>query len=131
MELKHGAVEKQYKDAAEDVEKWRHKATGFEARLKNALKEKEAAEKELGDMKEAKEVVEKERDAQKDEVGRLQRAWDETNLAVEDGRQALAVYFDNGFNCATEQVLFFNPEAKVYELDSFKVIVDGKLVDEE
>jgi len=28
-------------------------------------------------------------------------------------------------------VLFFNPEAKVDELDSFKVIVDGKLVDEE
>lgn len=131
MELKHGAVEKQFKDAAEDVEKWKHKVVGFVGRLKDALKEKKAAEKELGDMKEAKEAAEKERDTQREEVDRLQKALEEANSAVEDGRQALAVYFEDGFKRATEQVLLFNPGAKVDELDSFKVIVDGKLVDEE
>jgi len=124
MELKHGAVEKKYKDDAEDVDKWKHKATGFEGRLKDALKEKKAAEKEINDLKEEKEVVEKERDAQKDEVGRLQKALEEANSAAEDGRRALAIYFENGFKRATEQVLFFNPEEKVDEHDSFKVIVD-------
>jgi len=51
--------------------------------------------------------------------------------AIDEGRQTLAVYFDSGFKRATSQVLHFNPDAKVDELDSFKIIVDGKLVDEE
>jgi hypothetical protein len=42
----------------------------------------------------------------------------------------LAVYFENGFRRAKEQVLLFNPEAKVDELDPFKVVVEGKLVDD-
>jgi len=49
---------------------------------------------------------------------------EEANSAVEDGRRALAIYFENGFKRATKQVLFFNPEEKVDEHDSFKVIVD-------
>jgi len=28
MELKHGILEKKHKEAAEDVEKWKHKAIG-------------------------------------------------------------------------------------------------------
>lgn len=40
----------------------------------------------------------------------------------------LAVYFDNGFKRAIEQVLLFNPEAKMDELDPF---VGGKIVDDE
>jgi hypothetical protein len=131
MDLKHGAVEKQYKDVAEDVVKWNHKAVGFEGWLKDALKENRSAEKELGDMKEAKEAAKKERDLQKGEVERLQRALDEANSAVEEGRQDLAVYFEDGFKRAAEQMLLFNPEAKLDELYSFKVIVNGKFVDEE
>jgi len=80
-------------------------------------------------MKEAKETVEKESQAQKDEVTRLQRALDEANSAVEDGRRALGVYFDKGFQRAREQVIFFNPQAKVDELDSSKVILHGNFVD--
>lgn len=71
MELKHGVVEKQHKEAAEEVEKWKHKATGLEGRLKDALKEKKTAERELDDLKEMKEIEEKERDEEKDEVERL------------------------------------------------------------
>jgi len=54
MELKHGVVEAQCKEATEDVEKWKHKATSMEARLKEALKDKKVAEKESGEMKEEK-----------------------------------------------------------------------------
>ena len=63
--------------------------------------------------------------------GRTSESFEEANSLVEVGRRALAVYFNNGFKRATVQVLFFNPEAKVDEVDPFKVIVDGKLVDEE
>lgn len=51
--------------------------------------------------------------------------------SVEDGKGALALYFDNGFERARAQVLHFNPDANVSELDPFKILVDGKLVDEE
>ena len=61
MEKKHGALEAKYKDAAENVEKWKYKVTGMDARLKEALKDKKAAENEVEEMKEAKEVVEAER----------------------------------------------------------------------
>lgn len=47
MELKHDIIEKKCKDAAENVEKWKHKCTDFEGRLKDALKEKKVAEKSL------------------------------------------------------------------------------------
>jgi hypothetical protein len=43
----------------------------------------------------------------------------------------LAIYFEKGYEHAKEQVLLFNPDAKVEELDPFKVIVDGELVDYE
>jgi hypothetical protein len=75
-------------------------------------------------MKQGKEAAEKERDDNK-------AALDQSNLAVDEGRRALAVYFENGFRRAKEQVLLFNPEAKVDELDPFKVVVEGKLVDDE
>jgi septal ring factor EnvC (AmiA/AmiB activator) len=124
MEVKHDLVEKKYKDASEDVEKWKHKSTGLEGHLADALKEKKAAEKALEEMKQAKEVVEKERD----EKG---VALEKSNLGVDEGRRAIAVYFENDFRRATEQVLLFNPEAKMDEPDPFKVIVEGKLVDDE
>jgi hypothetical protein len=43
LEMKHDSVEKKYKDAAEDVEKWKHKSTGLDRRLKEALKDKKTA----------------------------------------------------------------------------------------
>jgi len=45
MERKHLDLEKKYKDAAGDVEKWRHKATGLVIRLTEALSSKDLAEK--------------------------------------------------------------------------------------
>lgn len=68
MEKKHGALEAKYKDAHEDVEKWKHKATGLESRLKEALEDKKTAEKTTKDMKDEKEVVELERDSWKKKV---------------------------------------------------------------
>jgi septal ring factor EnvC (AmiA/AmiB activator) len=117
-------MEKKCQDAAEDVEKWKHKSTGLDGRLKDALKEKKAVEKALEEMKQAKEAAEKERDENK-------VALEKSNLAVEEGRRVLAVYFENGFKHATEQVLLFNPEEKMEGLNPFKVIVGDKLVDDE
>jgi hypothetical protein len=57
MELKHSQVEKTCKDAVEDVEKWKHKATSLDGRLSDALKEKKAVEKALEEMKQAKEAA--------------------------------------------------------------------------
>jgi hypothetical protein len=124
MEVKHELVERKYKDASEDVEKWKHKAIGLKGRLSDALEEKKVAEKALEEMKKAKEAAEGERD-EKD------AALKKSELGVDEGRRALAVYFENGFKRAKEQVLLFNPEAKMEELDPFKIIVDGELVDDE
>jgi hypothetical protein len=124
LELKYGTLEKKNIDAAEDVEKWKHKATGLEGRLSEALRDKKAAEGALEEMKKAKEAAELERD-EKDQ------ALKKSELAVDEGRRSLAIYFENGFKRATEQVLLFNPDAKVEELDPFKIIVDGKLEDDE
>ncbi|AES70287.1 hypothetical protein MTR_3g050960 [Medicago truncatula] len=48
-----------------------------------------------------------------------------TKTSVEDGKGALALYFDNGFERALVQVLHFHPDAKVDELDPFNVLIDG------
>jgi septal ring factor EnvC (AmiA/AmiB activator) len=109
MEMKHELVENKYKDPSEDVEKWMHKSTGLEGCLADALKEKKAAEEALEEMKQAKEAAEKERDEK-------EAALEKSSLAVDEGRRALAVYFENGFRRATEQVLLFNPEAKMESL---------------
>lgn len=61
MEKKHGALEAKYKDASEDVEKWKHKATSMESRLKEALEEKKTAEKATNDIKDEKKAMELER----------------------------------------------------------------------
>jgi len=86
MEKKHGALEAKYKDAAENVEKWKHKVTGMQARLKNALNDKKAAKNEVGEMKEAKEVVELETDSFKKKVGELEGELVAANIVVEEGR---------------------------------------------
>jgi len=131
MELKHETLEKQYKDASKDAEKWKHNVDELQGCLKDALKEKKSAEKDLNDTMEKIEAAEKERDEHKAEVARLQRDLAEAVESVEAGKRDLALYFDMGFKLATEQVLLFNPEANMDEIDPFKVIVDGKLVDEE
>jgi septal ring factor EnvC (AmiA/AmiB activator) len=124
LEVKHDLVEKKYNDAAEDVEKWKHKSSGLKSRLREALKDKAAAESALEEMTQAK-------DAAETEKGEMKTALEKSELAVDEGRRSLAIYFENGFRRAKEQVLLFNPEAKVDELDPFKVIVDGELVDDE
>jgi hypothetical protein len=65
LETKYDLVEKKHNDASEDVEKWKHKSSGLECRLKEALKDKAAAESALEEMKQAKEDAEAERDATK------------------------------------------------------------------
>jgi hypothetical protein len=62
LKVKHDPVEKKYNDAVEDVEKWKHKSPGLDGRLKEALKDKIAAEAALEEMKQAKEAAERERD---------------------------------------------------------------------
>ena len=124
LESKYDLVEKKHTDAAEDVEKWKHKSSGLESRLRDALKDKAAAESALEEMKQAKEAAEAERDAAK-------AALEKSELAVDEGRRALAIYFEDGFMRAKDQVLLFNPEAKVDELDPFKIIANGELVDDE
>jgi hypothetical protein len=78
----------------------------------------------LEEMTKAKEAAELERN-EKD------AALKKEELVVDEGRRSLAIYFENGFKRATEQVLLLNPDAKMDELDPFKIIVDGKLVDDE
>jgi septal ring factor EnvC (AmiA/AmiB activator) len=124
LEVKHDLVEKKYNDTVEDVEKWKHKSAGLDGRLKEALRDKKDAEDALEEMKQAKEMAENERDESRAALKR-------SEAAVDEGRRSLAVYFENGFRRAKEQVLLFNPEAKVEELDPFKIIVDGELVDDE
>jgi septal ring factor EnvC (AmiA/AmiB activator) len=124
LEVKQDLVEKKYKDATEDVEKWKHKSTGLDGRLKEALRDKKAAEDALEEMKKAKEAAEAARDETKS-------ALEKSEAAVDEGRRALAIYFNDGFRRAKEQALFFNPEAKLEELDPFKVIIDGEFVDDE
>jgi len=138
MEKKYVDLEGNHKDVVEDVEKWKHKATGLEVRLKEALKEKsavekekKAAEEEMESLKEAKEAAETERDSLKTRVGELEGELAKATVAVEEGKGALALYFESGFKRATEHVLHFNPDAKVDELNSFKIVVNGELVDEE
>lgn len=123
MEKKHELLEAKHKDAAEDVEKWKHKATGLEARLSVALKEKKASDKVAEDAKKAQEAAEAEREKLKASLAAMQ-------VELEASRGELALYFDNGFERAKDQVLLFNPDAKLEELDPFKVIVNGELVEE-
>jgi len=131
MELKYESIEKQYKDASEDVEKSKHNVDKLQGCLKDVLKEKKSAEKDLNNTKEKKEAAEKERDEEKAEVARLRRDLAEAVESVEAGKRDLALYFDMGFKRAIEQVLLFNPEVNVDQVDPFKIIVDGKLMVEE
>jgi len=82
-------------------------------------------------MKDEKEGVELERDSWKKKVLELEGELATAQSTVEDGKGALAFYFDNGFERAKAQILHFNPDAIVDELDPFEVLVDGMLVDEE
>lgn len=75
--------------------------------------------------------MELERDSWKKKAGELEGDLATAKTTVEDGKGALALYFDNGFERALAQVLHFHPDAKVDELNPFKVLIDGKLVDEE
>jgi septal ring factor EnvC (AmiA/AmiB activator) len=124
LETKYDLVEKKHNDATEDVGKWKHKSAGLESRLKEALQDKTAAESALEEMKRAKEEAKAERDSAK-------AALEKSQLAVDEGRRALAMYFEDGFMRAKDQVLLFNPDAKVDELDPFKIIANGELVDDE
>ena len=128
MEKKYVDLEGKHKDVAEDVEKWKHKATGLEARLKEALKEKSAAEKEkkaakeeVDSLKEAKEAVETKRDSLKTKMGELEGELVVATIAVEKGIGAFALYFESGFKRATKHLLHFNLDDKVDELDSFQI----------
>jgi signal transduction histidine kinase len=61
----------------------------LKTRLKEALKDKKAAEKEAGEFKEAKEAVESEKDALKEKVGELEKKLADAHSTVEEGRGRL------------------------------------------
>lgn len=71
-----------------------------------------------------KEAVELERDSFKEKTVQLEEE-------VKRCKGALAEYFDDDFERAREQAQHFYPDANLSGLDAFKVIKDGKLVDEE
>jgi chromosome segregation ATPase len=75
LEVKHDLVEKKYNNAAEDVEKWKHKSSGLDDRLKEALKDKKATEDALEEIKKAKEAAETERDETKRRWRSLRQLW--------------------------------------------------------
>jgi chromosome segregation ATPase len=82
----------------------------LETKLASANSEKEAVELERDSLKEKKVELEEE---------------------VKKCKGALAEYYEDGFECVREQALYFYPEADLSVLDSFKIVIDGKLVDEE
>jgi len=131
MERKYTDVGKKYKDTTEDVGKWKHKATGLQTRLNEALEANKAAEASAKELQTKltnvvgeKEAVEQERDSLRDKNGELE-------ADVKRCTDALAEYFEDGFERARAQALHFNLGADLSGLDSLKIIVDGKLVDEE
>ena len=56
---------------------------------------------------------------------------DEIRRALHKENCRLHVYKNTLFNRAAEQALLLNPDAKLDVLDPFKIIVDGKMVDDE
>jgi DNA repair exonuclease SbcCD ATPase subunit len=117
MEKKHVALQEKYKDASEDVEIWKHKATGLEGRLKDALADKKVAKKAVTDLKVEKEVVELERDSWKEKAAGLESDIVKAQAAMEEGKGDLSLYFDNGFERARARM-------------SFILTPDGKFVNE-
>lgn len=55
---------------------------------------------------------------------------EKSRAEVEDGKMALAGFFEDGFERAKMQVLHFYPDLDLSGLDSLKIIQDGELVDE-
>jgi septal ring factor EnvC (AmiA/AmiB activator) len=90
MEKQHVLLEAKHKEYDEDVEKWKHKVTGMDARLKDALKDKKATETEAGQLKEAMEALESENKALKTKVGELEKSLGDAQAAVEEGKGMLA-----------------------------------------
>jgi len=54
MERKYDSLEKQFQDVVKDVEKYKHKAAGFEERVERLLLDKTKAEKALLDLEKEK-----------------------------------------------------------------------------
>lgn len=83
-----------------------------------------SSEEKLATLTTEKEAVELERDSLKERNVQLEEE-------VKECKGALAKYFDDGFERAREQAKWFYPEADFSGLDAFKIVEDGKLVDEE
>lgn len=110
MVKKYNVLEAKCKDTCEYVDKWKHKATGLEGRLKEALKDKNTAEKAASDAKEERKTVEVERYSWKDKAGTLEEKFATTTADLETTKIELALYFDNGFERAKIQIKHFNPD---------------------
>ncbi|AES70118.2 hypothetical protein MTR_3g048220 [Medicago truncatula] len=130
MEKKHEVLEKEYQDSVKDVEKFKHKAIAFEERVEGLLKEKAVLEKAVTDAEKEKsdwQVEKGELDAQNTKLkDDLKKSKDE----VENGKMALAGFFEDGFQRAKSQVAHFYPELDLSGLDSLKFVQDGELVEE-
>jgi len=131
MEKKFANMEKSCKDATEDATKWKRKANGLQTRLTEALESKKDVETSVKDLETKMMSANSEKEAVELERGSLKERNTELEAEVKKCKGALAEYFDNGFERARAQALHFYPEADLSGLDSFKIVVDGQLVDEE
>jgi len=118
MEKKHMDLERKHKDAAEDVEKWKHMATGLQTRLNEVLEAKKVVETSVKELQTSltsatytKEAVELEWDSLKGKNVELE---DE----VKKCKGELVEYFDDGFEHARVQALHFYLEGDFIGFDS-------------
>lgn len=67
----------------------------------------------------------------KEKASKLEEDLVKAQSDLKQSKIALAKTFDDGFGRAKGQVLHFCPEVDLSGLDPYKILVDGKLVDEE
>ncbi|RHN51914.1 hypothetical protein MtrunA17_Chr6g0474441 [Medicago truncatula] len=129
-EKKHEALEKEYQDSVKDVEKFKHKATAFEERVEGLLKEKAVLEKTVANAEKVKSDWQVEKGELETQNTKLRDDLKKSQDKVEDGKMALAGFFEDGFQRAKSQVAYFYPNLDLSGLDSLKFVQDGELVEE-
>ncbi|RHN45100.1 hypothetical protein MtrunA17_Chr7g0226631 [Medicago truncatula] len=130
MEKKHEALEKEYQDSVKDVEKFKHKASAFEERVEGLLKDKAALEKAVADAEKEKTDWQVEKSNLETQNAKLKDDLNKSQAEVEDGKMALAGFFEDGFQRAKSQVAHFYPNLDLSGLDSLKFVQDGELIEE-
>jgi len=131
MERTHEVLEGKYEDVAQDVDKYKHKVSASEKRLEDVLHGNEKAGKKVADLTTEKDALTVERDALKEKAANLEEDLATAQSELKDRKTEVAETFDRRFERAKEKVTHFSPELDLSGLDSFKIVVNGELVDEE